>query len=181
MRLAKTLTSPCIDWEGNCHFVNGKVDSFKTASTRNNFGMVPIPNDEEILRDARQAARTLAGVMKPATREQIALSIKRLSLHCGMQAKAPEEVRYMFADYCRDLADYPAAMIEEACAKYRQRPGGNSFLPASGVLIEIMAPKMRKVALLQSRINKILGIEAPSKKQAAPGMASLKGLLDSLL
>lgn len=120
--------------------------------------MRPVPKSEAVMRDAMEADKLLEAVMRPATHEQIAIAIKKLALHCGMQAKAPEEVQYMFLDYCHDLAEYPAALIEGACTEYRKLPEGNNFLPSSGKLISLMQPKFSKMKFMRKRVNQILGL-----------------------
>lgn len=157
-RLLNQITDKNIDWEGHCEFdENGKVVKFKIPNPSNNFRMAPIPMDNKTLHEAKIADLTLKAIMQPATKEQIAICIKRLSLHCGMQAKAPEEVKYLFLDYCNDLAAYPIKLIEDACKGYRTTSEGNQFMPSSGKLISIIEPKYRKFKLLRTRIDKILG------------------------
>jgi len=170
-----------IDWSGNCEFdENGKVTGFKVPSTSNHFGMIPIPNDEKTMQDAREADRVLNSVMQPATKDQIAIAIKKLSLHCGLQAKAPSEVKSMFVDYCYDLRGYPKALIDEACRLYRQMPEGNSFMPSSGKLISLINEKYHKMKFMRSRIDKILGKDKPEPKRENKAI-SLMDALDDLL
>lgn len=148
-----------IDWDGNCVFdEDGKVVEFKTQSSSNHYRMRPVPKTDAVMRDAFEADRLLSSIMQPATGDQIALAIKKLALHCGLQGKAPEEVQYMFLDYCHDLAEYPVVLINEACATYRKLPEGNNFLPSSGKLISLMQGKYSKMKFMRKRINQILGL-----------------------
>jgi len=117
------------------------------------------------LQEAKEAKKILQDIMHPATKEQIAIIIKRLSLHCGMQSKEPQEVKYMFIDYCHDLANYPAFLIEEACAKYRTKHEGNKFLPSSGQIIALIDEKYKKIKFIQMRIDQILGTYSPIGSQ----------------
>lgn len=168
MRLLRQIINPNIDWEGVCNFdENGKLESFKSAtSPQNKSWLRPIPKDDKTLQEAKIADLTLKAIMKPATREQVAISIKRLSLHCGMQAKAPEEVKYLFLDYCNDLASYPIKLIEDACKAYRTSAEGNQFMPSSGKLISMIEPEYRKYRKLRIRVDKILGTqEEPKQRQ----------------
>ena len=147
-----------IDWEGNCEFdENGKVSGFKKQSSSNSYSMVPIPNGEKLLEDARDAEKVLASIMQTASGAEIAVAIKKLSLHCGMQAKAPDDVKHMFVDYCQALAEYPKVLIDEACAHYRKLPEGNNFLPSSGKLISLMSSKYHNMKGMQKREDQILG------------------------
>ena len=153
------MTNSNIDWEGNCEFDEaGKVVKFIIPKSTNHFRMMPIPKDDETLQEAKEADLILQAIMQGATREQVAVCIKRLSLHCGMQAKAPEEVKHLFLDYCNDLASYPVKLIEDACKEYRTSVEGNQFMPSSGKLISMIEPKFRKMKLLRQRIDKILGV-----------------------
>ena len=176
-RLVSLINDRDVDWDGNCEFdENGKVVGFKVPSQSNHLRMRPIPKNEELLKDVREADKLLASVMKPATRDEIGIMIKKLSLHCGMQAKAPEEVKFMFLDYCNDLAEYPKALINEACEKYRKLPEGNNFLPSSGKLISLMSEKYHKLKFMRQRINKILGKEAPKPQKENKELSFLESL-----
>ena len=159
LALLNLINSKNIDWDGNCVFDdNGKIVEFKTQSTNNHYGLKPIPKSDAAMRDAIEADKLLESIMRPATHEQIAIAIKKLALHCGLQGKAPEEVQYMFIDYCQDLAEYPKSLIDGACAEYRKLPEGNNFLPSSGKLISLMQPKFSKMKFMRKRINQILGL-----------------------
>ena len=159
MPLLKQITSRDIDWDGSCEFDgNGKVVKFIKPSSANHFRMLPIPKDDNTINEAKQADLILKGIMKSATKDQIGICIKRLSLHCGMQAKTPEEVKSLFLDYCNDLEIYPIKLIEDACAQYRTMPQGNSFMPSSGQLLTLIDPQYNKMRLLKKRIDKILGV-----------------------
>lgn len=140
--------------------------------------MRPIPTSDRAINEAKEAMLILESALRPATKEQIAVCIKRLSLHCGMQAKAPEDVKYLFLDYCNDLKQYPAQLIESACEKYRKLPEGNSYMPSSGQLIALMQDKHTKMLFMKSRINKILGITTPEKGNTG---LSLMEALDKLI
>lgn len=153
------LNDRYIDWDENCIFENGKVVGFHRQTTTNSYTLRPIPKSEKALNDAKTALLILEGAMQRASSDQIAIIIKRLSLHCGMQAKAPGDVKYMFLDYCNDLKEYPAQLIETACEEYRKLPEGNSFMPSSGQLISLMNSKFKKMQFIKRRINKILGVE----------------------
>ena len=146
-------------------------------STKNSFQMRPIPRTEGALMAAKQAKQSLCQALTPATRGQIAVLIKKLSLHCGMQAKAASEVKMLLADYCIDLAGYPAYLIEEACGEIRRDPS-NKFLPSSGALIQIMTPKMNKLKLIKRRVDKILGEEKDPQPKKQKGMISISSALD---
>ena len=147
-----------IDWNGNCRFdEKGEIIEFVHSSPNNHYGLKPVPKTDAVLKDAREAEKLLSSIMQPATKDQIAIAVKKLSLHCGMQAKAPEEVKSMFMDYCRDLAEYPKVLIDESCEIYRKQPDGNNFMPSSGKLISLINGKYHKMKFLRSRIEKILG------------------------
>lgn len=152
-----------IDWDGNCIFENGKVVRFRHQDQRNSFSMRPIPQNEDTQKMARNALLTLDNALKPATTDEIALSVKKLSLHCGMQDKSPLDVKFMFMDYCVDLKDYPIGLIDEACKSYRQQSSGNEFMPSSGKLISMMESKYYKMIFLKKRVEKILGIDEVKK------------------
>ncbi len=154
-----------VDWDDNCIFENGKVTGFKRDLVTNNYRMRPIPRGDKAINDAKEAAKILDVALRPATPNQIAVAVKKLSLHCGMQAKAPEEVKYMFQDYCNDLGKYPIQLIEDACAQYRQLPEGNNFMPSSGTLISMMNEKYHKMQFLKVRIDKILGTHVEIKRE----------------
>lgn len=121
--------------------------------------MKPIPQGEGIINDALKADKLLQSVMNPATREQIAMAIKKLSLHCGKQFKNPDDIKHMFNDYCEDLAEYPALLINQACKSYRTQAEGNNFMPSSGKLIELMSKRMHSLRKIKSRVDKILGVQ----------------------
>ena len=155
-----------IDWEGNCIFENGKVVGFKHESTSNHKHMLPIPKAEWLVNSANVAMMALEAIMQPATPDQIAIEVKKLSLHCGKTNKTPEEVKYMTMDYYNDLKGYPIKLIAEACQKYRTLPEKNEFMPNSGKLIALMAVKWHKMKFLKERINKILGTHRePERKR----------------
>ena len=136
---------------------------FLVSSPSNHYGMKPIPKNEDLAKDAGDADKLLASIMQPASKDAIILTLKKLSLHCGMQTKAPEEVQYLLIDYCNDLSQYPRRLIEDACDSYRQLPEGNNFMPSSGKLISLMSNKYHKMKFLRTRIDKILG-----KHEAVP-------------
>ena len=146
-----------IDWEDNCIFEKGKVVGFKTDKISNNYHMHPIPSSNFIIDSAKEALKTLHSVMQPASYDQIAIEIKKLSLHCGKTNKSPEEMKYIFLDYCKDLESYPIRLIQDACGKYRKLPEGNNFMPSSGKLISLMEEKLCKMQFYKKRIEKILG------------------------
>ena len=174
------LGSKHIDWNGNCIFDDsGKVTGFRIQSQANRFDMLPIPTDKQSLIDAREADRMLSAIMTPATYEQISLSLKRLSLHCGLQAKAPEEVKSMIMDYCFDLGRYPTKLIEQACTEYRTSPSLKKFMPSSGELIGMIKPKYEKMESLRIRIDKVLG-NYRDKKQTNSGEKSLSDLIKNI-
>lgn len=150
------LTSKDIDWDGNCIFDGGRVTGFKVDKTTNHRHMKPIPTDEGFKAAARASQVTLEELLRPATPEQIILEIKKLSLHCGKTIKAEEEAKFIFMDYCKDLSKYPIRLIAEACDNYRKLPKGNSFMPKSGRLIELLTIKYHKIKFWQAHNNKIL-------------------------
>jgi len=133
------------------------VVGFKITKASNNYSIKPIPSDDETLQDAKHASLLLDSIMQPAAAHQIAISIKKLSLHCGLQNKAPEEVKSLYMDYCIDLKEYPAKLIENACKEYRTMSEGNNFMPGSGKLISLMDAELRKMKRMRVRVNKILG------------------------
>lgn len=151
---------------------------FKTELSTNSFRMVPIPKSDKAVNDAKEALKIIDAALTPATPNQIAVAVKKLSLHCGMQNKAPEEVKYMFQDYCNDLGSFPIQLIEDACASYRKLPQGNNFMPSSGQLIAMMAEKQKKLQFLKTRVNKILGVEVERKENRG---VSLMDVLNSLV
>ncbi len=178
MPFLNLLNSINIDWEGNCIFENGKVTGFKNNSLTNSYNLKPIPQSEKAINDAKEAMLILEAAMRPATQNEIAICIKRLSLHCGMQAKAPEDVKYMFLDYCNDLKQFPANLIENACEEYRKLPEGNKFMPSSGQLISLINGRFKKMQFMKTRINKILGNEPEQKEN---GGVSLLDALNKLV
>jgi len=128
--------------------------------------MRPIPHGEKAINAAKEALRTLEGIMKPATSEQVAIAFKKLHIACGKQNRNPEEMKLMFTDYYNDLGKYPIKLIEDACEAYRKLPEGNEFMPTSGKLIALMADKWHKMLFMKTRINKILGLHVePAMKQ----------------
>lgn len=174
------LNDKDIDWEGNCIFEGKNVVGFKINLPTNHRHMKPIPYSERALNDAKIALQTLEGIMQPATREQIAIAIKKLSLFFGMSKMSPNESSSFLADYYYDLKKYPIKLIEEACAAYRMLPEGNDFMPRSGKLITLMAEKYSKMQFMKIRINKILGTYiAPEHKQNKE--TSLSEALDKLM
>lgn len=151
-----------IDWEANCHFdESGKVIAFKRENIKNNCQMKPVPQDAQTMKDAMEADKMLRAVMQPCTKEQLAFTLKKLSLHVGMGKKTQTEVKLLFLDYFEDLSQYPIKLIEDACAEYRRLPNGNEFFPSSGRLIAMIKPKFDKMQLLRRRIDAILGINNP--------------------
>lgn len=160
------VTNKDIDWDGNCEFENGKVVGFKVDKQTNHYHMRPIPCGEKAVNEAKQASIILDAIMKPATREQVAIAWKKLSLHCGMQGKSTAEINSLVADYYHDLKDYPIKLIEEACEAYRKLPEDNNFMPTTGKLISMMSEKYYKMKFLRTRIDKILGLYIePSRNQ----------------
>lgn len=161
------MSSQDIDWDGNCVFdENGKVVDFKIQSAGNHSRMRPIPKVEALIKDAKEADKLLSSIMQPATKEQISVIMKKLALHCGLQNKAPNEVASLINDYCYDLAEYPAALIDEAGTRYRKLPEGNNFMPSSGKLISLMQPKFSKMKFMRKRIDQILGkYEEPKRRE----------------
>lgn len=130
---------------------------FKTNKASNHRRMLPIPNDEKTIEEAKQAQSVLEIAMRPATSAEIALMFKKLTLHCGKQVKSFEEINSMVSDYYHDLKEYPVKLIEEACEQYRKLPSGNNFMPMSGQLIALMTEKYYKMQFLKARIEKLLG------------------------
>lgn len=118
--------------------------------------MRPIPNAKFVMNAAAEASKTLDAIMQPASSDQIAIELKKLSLHCGKGKKTEQENKFIYIDYCLDLAEYPIKLIADACETYRKLPEGNSFMPTSGKLISLMALKWTKMKFLRTRINKIL-------------------------
>ena len=174
------INNPNIDWNGVCKFdEDGKIVEFTATSVSNHHGMKPIPKSTKLIADANQADRVLASVMQAATRNDIAVAVKKLSLHCGMQAKAANEVESMFMDYCNDLAEYPKSLIDGACESYRRQPEGNNFMPSSGKLISLMASKYGKMKFLRGRIDKILGKSTRTETRGNKTV-SLMDALDNL-
>ena len=168
MHLVRICQNTNIDWNGNCQFDDDvKVIVFNTSSTKNSFGIQPIPSDNTIVEDAKKAKVDIAKALEPAKREEIALAIKKLSLHCGMQKRSPDEVRYMFNDYCQDLKEYPVALIELACTQVRMNPE-KAFLPSSGELVEVIRPRFNKLKSLHKRILQILGEDINEQADSIP-------------
>lgn len=170
-----------IDWDENCIFEDEKVTGFKISRASNNYRTLPIPNDDKTLQEARQAAVLLDSVMQPATREQIAIAVKKLALHCGLQAKAPEDVKSMFMDYCIDLKAFPAKLINDACQEYRTMHEGNNFMPSSGKLISLMEVKLRMMKNMRNKIDKILGIRNEPSNLKQNQTISLTEALNKLI
>jgi len=171
-----------IDWDGNCEFdENGVVVRFKKPNPANSFSMRPIPQTDAVLSDAKAAKATLDVALRPPAKQELALIVKKLSLHCGMQKKAPEEVNLLFADYWEDLKAYPKFLIEEACQKYRLLPEGNDFMPSSGKLVSMMAEKLAKLNFIRRRVDKILGLQVDDTKPKQNKPVSLSEALDKIL
>jgi len=153
------MTFPDIDWEGNCNFdENGKVVSFKVAKASNHYRMRPLPQGEKTINEAKQASIWLDSVVRPVTRDAFILIFKRLTIHCGMQNRTPQEIASLTADYYQDLGKYPAKLIDEACSAYRLLPENNSFMPSSGKLISFMQVEFAKMQYQRKIINQILGL-----------------------
>lgn len=166
MPFVNLLNDKDIDWEGNCIFENGKVVGFKVEKASNHRYMIPIPKDDWLIESAKVASKELDEKERPATPDQIAIELKKLSIHCGKTNKNAEETKYMLMDYCIDLKDYPIKLIAEACQKYRTQAEGNEFMPNAGKLKALMADKWHKMKFLRSRIDKILGVYVkPQEKQ----------------
>jgi hypothetical protein len=174
------MSNQDIDWDGNCVFdENGKVVDFKIQSAGNHSRMRPIPKMEALIKDAKEADKLLSSIMQPATKEQISIIMKKLALHCGLQNKAPEEVISLISDYCHDLAEYPAALIDEAGTRYRKLPEGNNFMPSSGKLISMISEKHYKMRFMRKRIDQILG-KHEEKKERGNKTVSLMDALNAL-
>ena len=153
---------------------------FKKPSVHNSFQMVPIPQSEEVLQEANVASERLREAMRPSKVEEVAMVLKRLSLHCGMPPRSPEEVKSMLGDYYHDLGEYPIALLEEAAESLRKMEEGSKYLPSSGKLISMMMPKYRKMQLMRKRIDQILGVYVePVRKENK--MMSLTEALNNLL
>lgn len=175
--LVNLINNKNIDWNGDCEFdENGEVTGFKRDLPTNSYRLQPIPKSDKLLTDARNAERLLASVMQPATKNQIAIAIKKLSLHCGLQAKAAQEVQSMFTDYCHDLEKYPKLLIDKACTEYRTLPEGNNFMPSSGKLISLMSGQYNKLKFLQLRIDQILGKSEPKKERENKSISIMDAL-----
>jgi hypothetical protein len=178
----ETLKQASIDWDGNCEFdESGKVVGFKIDSPSNNRYMRPIPRSDKSITEAMKTKSILQDAMKSPSKSEMSVELKKLSLHCGLQNKAPEEVALMAEDYFEDLGQYPLFLLQEACKKYRTLPEGNNFMPSSGKLISLMADKYHKLKFLQSRVDKILGLHLEAEKPRENKGISLNEALNRLL
>ncbi len=176
---ANLLNNKDVDWDGNCIFEDGKVTGFKNQVATNHWHMRPIPSGERAMNDAKEAKKILEAVMMPAAREQITLTLKKLSIVCGKANKTPAEISSMLGDYYTDLKNYPIKLIEEACEAYRKLPEDNQFMPTSGKLISLMGGKWAKMQFMKTRIDKILGIYTYQKPKENK-MLSLSEVLEQL-
>lgn len=142
--------------------------------------MKPIPTSDKALNAAKDAMKTLDAIMRPATRDQVGMEFKKLYLISGKQTRTPEEMKYMFNSYYTDLKEYPIKLIAEACEEYRKLPDGNSFMPQSGLLIELMSVKWSKMKFMRLRINKILGthVDKPLKQNKTVSLAEALSQFD---
>ena len=155
--LQTLLTDSRIDWLDNCIFKDGKVVDFKIHTASNSFQMRPVPQSEQAKIDAKVALESVQKQLKPATPDQIAICLKRLSLHCGMQYKSENDYKHILLDYIKDLKDYSFFSIAWACAEYRLQVEGNNFLPKSGVLVEKMKTKQFFLKRTEQKLLRILG------------------------
>ena len=179
-RFLGMLNDSDIDWDGNCNFVDKKVISFKIDKATNHYRMRQIPSGLDALNDAKEALKTLQGIMRPSTFDQVAVAIKKLSIHCGKQNRSANEIASMIEDFYHDLKKYPFKLIVEACDKYRALPEDNNFMPSSGQLIALMADKWHGMKRMEIRINKILGLhiqEKPRENKTLSLDEALKGFM----
>jgi hypothetical protein len=177
------LGSKSIDWDGVCKFdEHGNFEGYASPTNpKNNKYLRPIPSAEKSISEARRTKAILTEALKPPHESEMMVELKKLSLHCGLQNKAPEEVMHMFDDYLEDLKDYPYKLLREACKKYRTLPEGNNFMPSSGKLISLMADKYHKLKFLQSRVDKILGLHLEAEKPRENKGITLNEALNRLL
>lgn len=149
-------TEKTIDWYDNCIFnEQGKVMGFKRNSIRNDSSTLPIPLDEISVNEARKVCNILEEVLKPATKQEIAVCLKKLSLHLPVTGKTEEELKYFFTDYCNDLKGYPVYLIDFACAKFRKDPESR-FFPRVSQLIEIIEEITSYLLSQQDKARRIL-------------------------
>jgi hypothetical protein len=176
------LDSRNIDWEGICKFdENGNFVNYNSPTNpKNNRYLKPIPSGERAMEEARRTKAILEEALKPPHPSLMMVELKKLSLHCGLQNKAPEEVAHMFDDYIEDLQDYPYKLLREACQKYRLLPEGNNFMPSSGKLVALMSDKYHKLKFLERRVNQILGLCEAEKTRENRGL-SLNEALERIL
>lgn len=130
---------------------------FKRDNVNNSFYMRPIPCGEKARGEAKQALMILEGVMRPCTIDQLAVEVKKLTLHCATAGRSEDDNNQFLKDYYSDLKQYPIKLIAEACKKYRLKSEGNNFMPQSGALIQLIQVKYGRMQAMKIRINKILG------------------------
>jgi len=165
LRLVNLISDNNIDWYGVCIFDHeGNILGYRYPNGLR-IKLKPIPRDLQTKELAMKYLGIVEALLQPATNDQIAIAIKKLSLQCGMQSRAPEEIKFMIMDYISDLSKYSIKLIEDACAEYRRLPEGNKFMPSSGQLITLMQKKYQKLDLIASRMRKIIGCEPSVAKE----------------
>ena len=82
-------------------------------------------------------------MLKPASVEQIADMLIKLSLQYPSPAMNKEQFKMMIIKYIEDLSPYPIDLIEQACAAYAQNTD-NRFFPKSYKLSDLIMGAWRK-------------------------------------
>lgn len=160
--LGSLLKDECIDW-------NDEYDFDHPCGPQKRFGgrsvdcMRPVPHvDPDI---AIGACKSIDVAMTKASKKDFSVLIYRLSLQCGMRKMTEREVELYADDLWSDVCDYPLALIESACQRWRRSTEERTrFMPASGDFIALMADDFAKLRKLQKRAYRLTGKRLPVKK-----------------
>lgn len=92
------------------------------------------PNDDQRAFMARRAAE-IGGWLAPATPAETLAEVTRLLRMMAMQGGSEAELTTVIASYIDDLGNVPAAMLREACGRFRRgEVGDGRFAPKAGEL-----------------------------------------------
>lgn len=154
-------TNDQFDWSGKYVFKqDGSVDVYAThengiKSIDMQRKQVPVLSDNEKMKNT-DTKNQLNEALRPATKNEFAIMIKKLTLHCGMQKKGEAEVKSLMQDYWEDFGDYPKLLIEDACQQWRIKPETNAWMPKSSDFIKIMHEKRYYLTKLLNRTKILL-------------------------
>lgn len=84
-----------------------------------------------------EAIKTMEKSLEPATSTQIVRSLAKLRLHFPTTQMSKAEEKLLMKDYLADMTQYPADIIEQACAEYR-RDVESDYFPKVGKLLSRM-------------------------------------------